>query len=538
MAAILIALPCARAGSQTPLASELVATGFTRPLCVTHAPGDVTRLFVVEKPGRIRIVQGGTILPAPFLDITSIVNSSTLEFGLLSLCFDPDYAVNGFFYVVYTSGTLGDTNLVRFQVTADPDVADPASAHTVMFLAQSTPHHRGSWLGFGADGFLYMSTGDGGPQEDPNNNAQNLALRLGKILRLDVRGDDFPADATRNYRIPPSNPFVGTAGAAPEIWALGLRNPWRCSFDRLTGELWIADVGEFTREEINVQAPSAGGANYGWRCLEGTWCTMYGGCACTDPALTAPVHDYGHSLGRSVTGGYVYRGGAIAGLQGAYLFGDYQSGRIWTMRWSGGAISDLAERTAEIVVEHPASFGEDAAGELYVCDYFLGDLRRIVAGPPPPAPFCAGDGSATPCPCGNAGAPGRGCASSISALGAALAHAGMPILAADTLELVASELSNSTVTFFQGTSEVAGGQGAPFGDGLRCAGGSVIRLGAVAAAGGTARLPEPGGTSISVRGAVTTPGSTRGYQVWYRNAADFCTPATFNLTNGLRVVWR
>ncbi len=379
--ALLLAVPLR---AQVPLTTTLVAGGFERPLCVTHAPGDPTRLFVVEKAGRIRLVRNGSLLPTPFLDIASIVNSSTVEFGLLSACFDPGYATNGRFYVHFTAGTNGDSHIARFEVSADPDLADPATLATVLYLPQSTLHHRGGWLGFGPEGHLYAALGDGGPQEDPFNHAQDLALLHGKTVRLDLAGDEFPLDPDRNYRIPPTNPFVGQVGVAPEIWASGLRNPWRCSFDRETYDLWIGDVGEYEREELDVQPAGVGGLNYGWRCMEGTGCSPWGGCTCSDAALANPAHDYDHTLGRSVTCGYVYRGSAIPGLAGTFVYGDFVSGRFWSLRWDGSSVTQLVERTAQFdpagagTIARPASFGEDAQGEIYVCDYSDGEVYRIV----------------------------------------------------------------------------------------------------------------------------------------------------------------
>jgi glucose/arabinose dehydrogenase len=626
------------AAAQGPLTTTLVVNGLASPLFVTHAPGDPTRLFVVEKAGRIRIVQSGTLLPTPFLDLSSLVNSTTLEWGLLGMCFDPGYATNGYFYVNYNSGGGGDTNIARFQVTADPNVASLASRTTILFLAQPSPNHRGGWLGFGPDGYLYDSQGDGGGQNDPSNRAQNLALLQGKLLRLDVSGDDFPADPNKNYRIPPTNPFVGQAGVAPEIFAYGLRNPWRCSFDRLTHDLWIADVGQNAREEVDVLPAGTSGQNFGWRCMEGTLCTGMTGCTCFAPSLTPPVHEYTHSFGVSITGGHVYRGSAIAGLQGTYFFADWASGRVWTLRWNGSTVSELTERTAELdppgtlTLGSIAGFGEDAGGELYVCDLSGGELFKIVpdvdvtppvvtitiptaqptyatssallalggsatddvgvtsvtwdsssgangtatgttswsvagiplafgtnvltvtardaAGNPstdvltvtytPAATaFCSGDGSATPCPCGNVGAAGRGCGHSANAAGAQLALSGAAICSADTADLLCSFVpSGTTCLFFQGTLGLNGDAGDALGDGLLCLDGALLRLGARAAGGTTASFGTlSGDTPISIRGQIPPGGGTYRYQTWYRNAAAFCTPSTFNLTQGLTVTW-
>lgn len=396
-AAVVASCPDAGAGA-TPLTSQLVASGLVQPLYITHVPGDRDRLFIVEKPGRIRIVENGALLPTPFLDITSIVNATTLEWGLLGLEFHPDYATNGLFYVHY-SGAGGDCYIARFQVSAgDPDVADASSRQTILFLDQPSANHRGGWLGFGPDGYLYISFGDGGGQQDPFNRAQNLALLQGKILRVDVNSDDFPAEADRNYAIPADNPFA-MGGGAPEIWAYGLRNPWRCSFDRETGDLWIGDVGQFQREEIDFQpAGEPGGRNYGWRCTEGTFCTGLTGCTCNGPTLTPPIYEYNHTVGVSITGGYVYRGCAMPDMRGTYFFAEYQLSRIFSFRYENGAVIDFQDRTAELDpvgaldVRFVATFGEDADGELYMVDYNAGEVFKIVPnGVPAQECPCPGD---------------------------------------------------------------------------------------------------------------------------------------------------
>lgn len=370
------------------LTTTRVASGLTQPLYVTHAPGDFHRLFIAERGGRVKILNldTGVVNPVPFLNISSLVNTSWLEWGLLGITFDPNYATNGYFYVTYNSGTGGDSNLARFQVSAgNPDVADPASRQTVLFLAQPNQNHRGGWLQFGVDGYLYFSLGDGGGQSDPSNRAQNLTLLQGKIHRIDPSGDDFPADPNKNYRIPSSNPFVGQVGVTPEIWAYGVRNPWRCSFDRLTHDLWIGDVGQNAWEEIDFQpASSRGGQNYGWRCMEGNHCTNLSGCTCNAPNLVRPIHEYGHAVGLSITGGYVYRGCAIPDFQGVYFFAEYQTNHIWTLRYNGTTVTDLVERTVELDPAGAlncttvASFGEDAFGELYMTDYSGGEVFKIV----------------------------------------------------------------------------------------------------------------------------------------------------------------
>lgn len=376
--------PRARAGEPS-LTTVRVASGLTRPLFVTHAPGDTERFFIVEQDGVIRVFRSG-VLATPFLDIRPFVSCCN-EQGLLGLAFHPDFDTNGYFYVNYTDNSE-DTVLVRYQVSGDPDVADPFSALTLLTVAQPFPNHNGGWLGFGPDDYLYMATGDGGDRDDPGNRAQTLVDQmLGKMLRIDVNGDDFPDYPLRNYAIPPNNPFVALPGAE-EIWAWGLRNPWRCAFDSQTGDLYIADVGQDDIEELNIQpSSSAGGENYGWRCTEGDSCTGNGGCECFDPSHTPPVHVYSHegTPGRcSITGGEVYRGCALPGLNGAYFFADYCSNQVWSLTYESGAVSNLIERTSELApgggltVRTISSFGLDGRGEVYICDRQGGEVFRIV----------------------------------------------------------------------------------------------------------------------------------------------------------------
>lgn len=394
LSAVFLAPTVIRAQS---LSTELVVNGLSQPLFLTHAPADNDRLFVVERTGRIRIIENGTLLPAPFLNIQSQVDSSWLEWGVLGLAFHPDYSNNGFFFVNYVE-LGGDSIIARFQVSANPNVADAASEQRILYLDQPNQNHRGGWMDFGPDGYLYDFQGDGGPQQDPFGRAQNLSLLQGKVLRLDVDGPDgipgtadddgFPADPDRHYHIPIDNPFVGITGA-DEIWSYGLRNPWRGSFDRDTGDLWIGDVGQYAREEINVQpASSTGGENYGWRCIEGFLCTGLTGCTCTSPDLVPPVHDYNHGFGTSITCGYVYRGCAIPNLDGTFFFADYTTARIWSFRYDGATTTEFQERTAELEppgapsISTLSSFGEDAQGEIYILDYNGGEVFRIVSATP------------------------------------------------------------------------------------------------------------------------------------------------------------
>jgi glucose/arabinose dehydrogenase len=352
----------ASAAVAPPVVLTPVAGPLTSITGITHA-GD-TRLFLTLQRGTIRIWDGAAVKPTPFLDISSLVVCCG-EQGLLSTAFHPDYAVNGFFFVDYTD-RQGDTVIARYRVSAgDPNVADPSSGVVLLHIDQPFANHNGGQLQFGPDGFLYIGMGDGGSGGDPFCNAQSDGTMLGKLLRIDV---DQNVNTPPYYGIPPGNPFVAAAGP-DEAWAKGLRNPWRFSFDRATGDLWIGDVGQGSREEIDYQPLSAGGGqNYGWKIMEGTLCTnQTAGCdasvpPCFDPRYTAPVLDYDHGGGRcSVTGGYVYRGLSIPGLHGMYVYGDYCAGTIWAVTpgvW-----------TPEIMpVEAPqlTTFGEDVNGELYV----------------------------------------------------------------------------------------------------------------------------------------------------------------------------
>jgi len=339
------------------------------PVDLKHAGDGSGRLFVIEQPGRIRIVENGELLPDPFLDIEPLVNSRGNEQGLLGLAFHPDYAANGLFFVNYTD-VNGDTVVARYAVSADdPSRADPASAKIILQVDQPFPNHNGGDLVFGPDGYLYIGLGDGGSGGDPQGNGQNLNALLGKMLRIDVNHGD-------PYAIPPDNPFAGRAGARPEIWAYGLRNPWRYSFDRATGDLYIADVGQNAYEEVDFQpADSRGGENYGWNKYEGFH--AYDGGA-TD-GLTMPVAEYAHAVGGcSVTGGYVYRGPSLPALNGVYLYSDYCSGQVWALYRTASGWENVALLNAFFLI---SSFGEDEVGELYLLDHGGGAVYQLVAAP-------------------------------------------------------------------------------------------------------------------------------------------------------------
>jgi len=354
---------------------EEVAAGLARPLFVTHAGDGSGRLFVVEQEGTVRILRDGRILDEPFLDLRPRIDNASGERGLLGLAFAPDFAESGLFYVQHTAP--GPSVVVaRLRVAAPgADRADPDSWQVVLSMDDPASNHNGGMLAFGPDGMLWIGTGDGGRAGDPWDHARDLDSLLGKILRIDVSG---AADAPAGYRVPADNPFVGRRGARGEIWALGLRNPWRFSFDRASGELWIGDVGQNAWEEIDVEDPGQGGGrHYGWRTMEGFHC-FDPARGCPTEGLTLPVHEYSHDVGCSVTGGYVYRGRAIPALAGRYLFADYCTGTVWGLERdaAGGRarVRRLLESGATV-----SSFGEGPDGELYLCDHGGGRVSKLVA---------------------------------------------------------------------------------------------------------------------------------------------------------------
>jgi glucose/arabinose dehydrogenase len=340
-----------------PLPASLRAvpavTGLTAPVYMTTPAGDA-RLFFVEQAGRIRIAKGGTLVTTPFLDIHAKITSGG-ERGLLGLAFHPQYATNGFFYVYFTD-TNGDIRVERYHVSSNPDVADAASASPIITIAHPfESNHNGGMITFGTDGMLYFGTGDGGGSGDIPGNAQNKQSLLGKILRVDV-------DHGTPYSIPSNNPFNGQSGARGEIWAYGLRNPWRYAFDRVAGNLFIADVGQDQWEEVNVVRSDRAGVNYGWNVMEGSHCFPSG--TCNGSAFQAPVIEYPHSQGCSITGGFAYRGKAIPGLVGSYFYSDWCSSFLKSFRWNG-SITDARDWSVG-ALGNVTSFGEDADGEIYV----------------------------------------------------------------------------------------------------------------------------------------------------------------------------
>jgi glucose/arabinose dehydrogenase len=365
--------------SLTPFAS-----GLTRPVGVYNAgPGD-DRLFVIELAGTIRIVQSnGARVTTPFLDISSRVDSDEGEEGLLGLAFHPNYATNGFFYVNYTSTTdRRRTRISRFTVTGNRNVADPNSEVILLTVDQPFANHNAGDIHFGPDGFLYIPLGDGGGGGDQDDNAQNKGLLLGKVVRIDVdsgagSAPDCVGLGTGEYRIPASNPFIGVPAVCDEIWAVGLRNPWRSSFDRLTGDFFIADVGQGAWEEIDFRpAGTAGGQNYGWRCFEGNHSFNASGCG-ANTTYTFPVFEYSHDGGNcSVIVGYVYRGTLFPALAGRYVFTDLCSGNFWDMIRDGTGAWRVALHT-NLALSGYVSFGEDTNGEVYLVHQENGTLSRL-----------------------------------------------------------------------------------------------------------------------------------------------------------------
>jgi len=340
------------------LAVEVVAQGLEEPVFLTAPEGD-PRLFVVELPGRIRVIEDGTLLPTPFLDITDEVRSAGGEQGLFSVAFHPDYDTNGFFYVNYTAeDTGGGTRVERYTVSADPGAADALSAKTILSVAQPFTNHNGGLVTFGPDGMLWVGMGDGGSGGDPQGNGQDPTTLLGALLRLDVDGGD-------PYAAPPGNPYVGDPGGADEVWAIGLRNPWRFAFDPAEELLYVADVGQSDLEEVSVVSASQPGLNFGWNVMEGDRC-FEPAEGCDTDGLVLPAVTYPNAEeGCSITGGYVYRGSAIPDLRGHYFYSDFCAGFLRSFRFTGSGPTEEEEWDVGDL-GNVLSFGRDSEGELYV----------------------------------------------------------------------------------------------------------------------------------------------------------------------------
>lgn len=347
---------------------NLVFSGLESPVDLSSPPDGSDRLFLLEQAGVIRIFQDGSLLPDPFIDIRQKVQSKGNEQGLLGIAFDPDYAKSGTFYINYTGlQGIGDTVIARYQVSAnDPNRADEQSERILLTVKQPYANHNGGGLAFGPDGYLYIGLGDGGSANDPQGNGQSRDTLLGKLLRLDVSSGD-------PYAIPSDNPF-SSGGGKGEIWAYGLRNPWRFSFDRMTGDLYIADVGQNQWEEVDyLPAGSSGGANFGWNFREGSH--SFQGRQPAETVLVDPIFEYQHDLGCSITGGYVYRGKGLQEFNGVYLVSDFCSGRVWGILKAGDGNWQVKElfQTGFLVT----SFGQDSNGEIYLLDRSSGSVYRL-----------------------------------------------------------------------------------------------------------------------------------------------------------------
>ena len=367
-AVVILIVACAQqpSNAQTVALSQ-IASGLNNPVALTNARDGSNRLFITEQRGRILILEDGAVRETPFLDIQSLV-SCCGERGLLSVAFHPDYVANGFFFVNYTD-LAGHTVVARFtRSSIDPNLAEAGSRKQIIRIEQPFGNHNGGQLQFGPDGFLYIGMGDGGSGGDPGNRAQNLTTLLGKILRIDIDGGD-------PYAVPADNPFVGNPQALPEIWSYGLRNPWRFSFDRATGDMFIGDVGQNTLEEVSFEPAGEGGRNYGWRIMEASRC-FNPPTNCNDGTLVLPILEYGRSDGCSVSGGYRYRGSRFPSINGRYFYGDFCSGKIWM-----ATLGVNGQWTSSVVLESNAqitSFGEDEKGEIHVVDHG-GRIFRITS---------------------------------------------------------------------------------------------------------------------------------------------------------------
>ncbi len=494
--------------AQEPLVFERILVPGSGPTLlqavgVTGRSGD-DRLFVTEIGGTVRIVRDGTVEAAPFADVSALVIATGLA-GLRATAFHPDYDANGFFYLWYDApDAAAGIDLILARMTrdaADPNRVDPASHVELLRIPQDVRGHGGGTLAFDADGMLWMGAGDGGAQHDPNCRSQDPGSLLGKVLRIDVDGG-FP------YVVPPDNPFVGVAGYAPEIAHVGFRHPWKWSFDRLTGDLWIGDVGQEEREEVNFAPSGVLGINYGWPVMEGELCHASAGCVplaplCGDAIYTAPAFAYGHDVGCSVTGGYVYRGADVPEMVGSYVATDFCTRRTWTIT-QGASGFETVERSLELRPSGAppitsSTFGEDADGELLLMDHGSGTIYRMIRD-------C---GAATTC-FGEANATGGP---------AVLRFNGSTSLAANDVSIGLATLPALTpALLFMGPETVD----VPVADGRLCVGGGIIRLGVkFAGPTGSTAFPLDLGAPpfVSGPGAIEA-GTTMTFQAWYRDGAS------------------
>jgi len=484
---------------------QLIATGFSNPTWIGAPRSEPGRLYVTEQfTGLVRIIDNGVVLGTPFLNV-SVKISTGAERGLLGLAFHPDYENNGRFFIAYTDLSF-NTKVQEFGVSANPNVSNPVPVQTIAVMPQPGPFHNGGCIRFGGDGLLYISNGDGDGQGP--GPAQELDSYLGKMLRLDV--DTAPPF------VPPTNPFVGVPGALEAIWTLGHRNPWRFSFDRETGDMWIADVGAADWEELDFQpAGDPGGRNYGWPCMESAHCLLGFGCVCMDPSLTLPIHEVNHATSFcAIIGGFVYRGNAIPSLQGTYFYADYCTAKVQSLRYDAGVVSHLNDRSTEFDgLVLPSSWGEDSDGELYVLSH-TGSVHKVVQGCEDIENYCiAAPNSIGP--------------------GAVMSFRGSVSIAANDLTIDASQMPTSEFgIFFYGPYRIEDS----FGDGYRCVG-LPLRLLPV-------QQTTPAGTASYVIDNTSPPqpshqiqvGSQWNFQYWYRDPGG-PGGTSFNLTNGLSLTF-
>ncbi|MEZ6018294.1 MAG: PQQ-dependent sugar dehydrogenase [Planctomycetota bacterium] len=507
---MLLAFALALALPQSTLQLELVADtsdGLVDPISCARRAG-APYLYLVERGGQVRRLVGGQLDTTPILDVSTRL-ALTVSTGLRAIAFHPDYATNGELYLWYdapsTSGAIVDIVLARMtRSSAQTEAMDPASLTEVLREPQDNFGHACGSLDFGPDGYLYATLGDGGNPQDPTCNGQNPSNLMGCMLRLDV-------DQTGLYAVPPDNPFIGVPGYRPEICHLGFRHPWKWAFDRATGELWIADVGQANREEIDLVPPGVLGLNFGWKVMEGSTCFSTSNCSvttppCFDPAYTLPLYEYGHGVDCSITGGLVYRGTSIPDLVGVYLFSDFCSGRTWSLSRDLSGTVTVVERTSELtqavggeVLTAPVSFGEDGSGELYIIDYADKELFRIVRREDI-VPFCIS-------------------APNASGVGARLIPTGTSSIAANDLILSARGLNpNAPALLYYGGAPTQIAQG----NGFQCvtSGGRGIYRLAPSAAGTQGALSQPLDLTQPPLGAgpgMAVAGSTWVFQCWYRD---------------------
>jgi len=513
LAAVVLFAPDARPQG---LGTELVASGLSDPLDLRSPPGDA-RLFVAEQTGAVRIIENGALLPTPYYDASGLVAFGNFT-GLRAIQFHPNYAGNGYMYFVYdeVEQLFGDVVLARVTVSAgDPNTADPSSYVELLRVTQTEAWHGGGCMNFGPDGYLYVAFGDGyGHGFDPLCHSQDPNLFLGKMLRLDVDGA-FP------YAVPADNPFVGNPAVRDEIWHLGLRHPWRWCFDEANGDMWIADVGQVTQEELNYVPAGTSGLNFGWKVMEGTHCIGTSGCpgpqaGCGDPSYTDPILTQGTTtVNCSIAGGFVYRGSALPAEQGNYFFGGYCTGDVWSMKYDGSTITDFTERNTELgqFFFFLTAFGIDDEGEIYIL-LQTGEVYKIVEGCAPPTNYCPANTNSV------------GTAASISMTGtSSISNNDMGLVCVDAVP-------GKPGLFFYGPNQAS----LPLGEGNLCISGSIWRLQppiVTDAQGGAARAMDFTQPPANAGGGAILAGSDWYFQFWYRDPPG--GTAGFNLSDGLCV---